>query len=400
MLKKLPKARIEIEDDYFRKPRWVDEQQTALSDGEREQLMKEMSEKQQELVENAVYEAVKATAGEPGVHLLDSHVKRLGKLARAEAASFAAYKTSAASLATVWVDVVEREIWGAYVRPPQRSNFYFARRHRSAGEAVLPTQTSLVRLVFPEVDVDYANLRKWAFIDKYDFENFVVTNSSLNERMEGDEDDNSSLYEQMEDDEYETELQWLCRPVHLSNYFWELWEDTPPSDKNFPAYVEIHVSAKRAVRADKVTQDQLAIDGPPLQLNDSNVETFWWYQGSIYVTEEDLEPDDVLALINEKENKKRSKLNKARDLQAMRDEDNGGKPAETGKAGKKTRKSIPEEVRHAVWRRDEGKCVDCDSQQELEFDHIIPLAMGGSNTERNLQLLCADCNRRKGATLG
>ncbi|MGH9199405.1 MAG: HNH endonuclease [Acidimicrobiia bacterium] len=34
-----------------------------------------------------------------------------------------------------------------------------------------------------------------------------------------------------------------------------------------------------------------------------------------------------------------------------------------------------------------------------EFDHIIPLATGGSNTERNVQLLCESCNRQKGARI-
>ncbi|MEX0992557.1 MAG: HNH endonuclease signature motif containing protein [Solirubrobacterales bacterium] len=30
---------------------------------------------------------------------------------------------------------------------------------------------------------------------------------------------------------------------------------------------------------------------------------------------------------------------------------------------------------------------------------MIPLALGGSNSERNLQILCADCNRRKSDSL-
>lgn len=59
------------------------------------------------------------------------------------------------------------------------------------------------------------------------------------------------------------------------------------------------------------------------------------------------------------------------------------------------REPIPEEVRFAVWRRDGGKCAKCGSKNKLEFDHIIPVSKGGSNTERNIQLLCEKCNREK-----
>ncbi|MGA3372224.1 MAG: CarD family transcriptional regulator [Terracidiphilus sp.] len=63
------------------------------------------------------------------------------------------------------------------------------------------------------------------------------------------------------------------------------------------------------------------------------------------------------------------------------------------------REPIPEEVRLFVWRRDKGQCVRCGSRERLEFDHIIPVAAGGSSTERNVQLLCESCNRSKGATV-
>ena len=59
------------------------------------------------------------------------------------------------------------------------------------------------------------------------------------------------------------------------------------------------------------------------------------------------------------------------------------------------REPIPEEVRFAVWRRDGGKCVQCGRQEDLEFDHVIPVSKGGSNTARNVQLLCMKCNREK-----
>jgi 5-methylcytosine-specific restriction endonuclease McrA len=31
-----------------------------------------------------------------------------------------------------------------------------------------------------------------------------------------------------------------------------------------------------------------------------------------------------------------------------------------------------------------------------ELDHTIPLSQSGSNTEKNLQVLCAPCNHSKG----
>jgi len=59
------------------------------------------------------------------------------------------------------------------------------------------------------------------------------------------------------------------------------------------------------------------------------------------------------------------------------------------------REVIPDDVKIYVWRRDQGKCVKCSGQTNLEYDHIIPVVKGGSNTERNLQLLCERCNRSK-----
>lgn len=59
------------------------------------------------------------------------------------------------------------------------------------------------------------------------------------------------------------------------------------------------------------------------------------------------------------------------------------------------RQPIPKPVQREVWRRDQGKCVECGSQENLEFDHIIPVSRGGANTARNIQLMCESCNRSK-----
>lgn len=61
------------------------------------------------------------------------------------------------------------------------------------------------------------------------------------------------------------------------------------------------------------------------------------------------------------------------------------------------RAPIPKDVQREVWRRDQGRCVECGSKENIEFDHIIPISKGGANTTRNIQLLCQKCNRRKGA---
>jgi 5-methylcytosine-specific restriction endonuclease McrA len=78
----------------------------------------------------------------------------------------------------------------------------------------------------------------------------------------------------------------------------------------------------------------------------------------------------------------------------------GSAHAEKGVAlAARPREPIPEAVRHEVWRRDAGRCVDCGSRETLEFDHIIPWSEGGANTARNLELRCGPCNRRKGSAI-
>jgi 5-methylcytosine-specific restriction endonuclease McrA len=69
--------------------------------------------------------------------------------------------------------------------------------------------------------------------------------------------------------------------------------------------------------------------------------------------------------------------------------------AEFDKKSNSNRQAIPTNVRREVWRRDEGKCVKCASRKNLEYDHIIPVIEGGSNTARNIELLCESCNRAK-----
>ena len=57
---------------------------------------------------------------------------------------------------------------------------------------------------------------------------------------------------------------------------------------------------------------------------------------------------------------------------------------------------IPSVVKLEVWKRDGGKCVLCNAQDNLHFDHIIPYSKGGTSLDsKNIQLLCARHNLQK-----
>lgn len=112
--------------------------------------------------------------------------------------------------------------------------------------------------------------------------------------------------------------------------------------------------------------------------------TLWWYKDEFYVEKEGYSSEEVQLLVWEREQRQKRKFGRLR--KEMLSEH---------ALHQARRERIPEDVRIFVWKRDSGKCVQCGSQEKLEFDHIIPVAKGGSNTERNIQLLCETCNRKK-----
>ena len=65
---------------------------------------------------------------------------------------------------------------------------------------------------------------------------------------------------------------------------------------------------------------------------------------------------------------------------------------------RRTGRYIPFKVKIRVVRRDNYTCQHCGKHlldNEVEFDHIIPVAKGGSSEENNIRLTCFDCNRSK-----
>jgi hypothetical protein len=116
--------------------------------------------------------------------------------------------------------------------------------------------------------------------------------------------------------------------------------------------------------------------------------TDWLFRDEVYTTKHQLQPDEVRALALEAENKVKARISRAKALMEQVEAIEGP-----------PRELIPDDVKIFVWQRDKGQCVRCGSNRNLEFDHIIPVAMGGANTARNLQLLCEPCNRAKGKSL-
>lgn len=97
----------------------------------------------------------------------------------------------------------------------------------------------------------------------------------------------------------------------------------------------------------------------------------------------------------------RDRINEANDRSSVPSKAKNSHAKKKSPIQKRSR-SIALSVRIDVLTRDGYKCVYCgrSSQQiDLEIDHIIPYSKGGSNQIDNLQTLCFDCNRGKGARI-
>ena len=115
--------------------------------------------------------------------------------------------------------------------------------------------------------------------------------------------------------------------------------------------------------------------------------TYWAFEQRIWWEDDDLNSQDVLALVRERLRRPPRTLERAH-------------AALASETAERRREPIPRAVRLAVFERDGGRCAECGSSFEIQYDHVIPLALGGANTAENLQILCAPCNQSKGATLG
>ncbi|MGB9032942.1 MAG: HNH endonuclease signature motif containing protein [Paeniglutamicibacter sp.] len=117
--------------------------------------------------------------------------------------------------------------------------------------------------------------------------------------------------------------------------------------------------------------------------------TYWQFRNKVYWDDEGLRAKEVYALVLTREQRRRQHIERAEQTVSA-----GSRPR-----GASSRQRIPDDLKHYIWTRDEGRCQHCGSTAELQFDHIIPLAMNGSNNPENLQILCGPCNRKKSSGL-
>ena len=61
--------------------------------------------------------------------------------------------------------------------------------------------------------------------------------------------------------------------------------------------------------------------------------------------------------------------------------------------------SLNSTAKRRIYRRDGKVCAYCEARRNLTIDHIMPKYRGGTDDDENLQVLCWNCNKRKGSSL-
>jgi hypothetical protein len=113
---------------------------------------------------------------------------------------------------------------------------------------------------------------------------------------------------------------------------------------------------------------------------------WWWYLNRSWWDDGDMRARDVAELVLR------------RDLQRMLESDalararsavleasteaHGGPP-------------VPDSLHLSVWSRYRGRCVECGSDERVNFDRILATSQRGLETARNFELRCQQCRDRR-----
>ena len=157
-------------------------------------------------------------------------------------------------------------------------------------------------------------------------------------------------------------------------------------------WLTLHIG-KSTYRVVKIGRDEFQAmrqgqERVPVPVGRVGERRYWWFQNRFYWDNDDLAQEEVYALLVTRQQRERQRIQMAQAIVAI-----GAAPRPA------SRTAITDDVKQFVFARDGGRCRQCGSTIDLQFDHVIPVALGGGSTADNLQLLCGPCNRCKGAGL-
>ncbi|MQC17313.1 MAG: HNH endonuclease [Chloroflexi bacterium] len=119
-------------------------------------------------------------------------------------------------------------------------------------------------------------------------------------------------------------------------------------------------------------------------LADDRGRTLWATADGYFWDDDELEAEEVALLVWDRARRQEARIDRLRTVRATEEAVTGAR-----------RERIPDDTRLFVWQRDGGCCVRCGAEDDLQFDHLIPVARGGGNAAENVQILCGSCNRAK-----
>ena len=165
-------------------------------------------------------------------------------------------------------------------------------------------------------------------------------------------------------------------PIPVRRGFWFLttWEFYTAKTKRF------RLESKQQYEQALADRERLGV----ARIGRDGGRVCWWSSSGLWWADSGLSAQNVADLIWERERRQANKLQRLRKMRAS----NEGSRTER-------RQRIPDDVKLYVWERDEGRCRNCGADEDLQYDHIIPVAKGGGNSHQNIQLLCGNCNRQK-----
>ena len=112
---------------------------------------------------------------------------------------------------------------------------------------------------------------------------------------------------------------------------------------------------------------------------------WWWYLNRSWWDDGKLQQSELAALVLR------------RDLQLMLASDAVARAriAIFGKTEGEEGLPVPDSLHLSVWSRDRGRCVECGSDERVNFDRIIATSVRRANSTRNFELRCQACRDRR-----